>query len=251
MDEVVYILALPFLLFGFWITKVIPTIQDSPVIAAAYHEKYVAENQCTIGNTAYDIIQLDSGNKVSYTGKHVLNATETVSLRHGTDMASFLIDQLGRLTTKPTVNLAVFSGVGTSNYFETYFFQLRCILKSNVKVIAFSAGGDAVMDLEYDLMKKYQGNKLFVTAAGNDANPVHYPGDYDLPCIIKVATVQDHKSVYGSRGEVYWPLMDRKSDGTSASTARFAAVALDYWRQHPKLTCSEVERDLKGLYGKL
>lgn len=201
---------------------------------------------------ATDIVQVDTGNVLNFSG--VLNMKKNEEYHpnlHGTDMAMGLEDELKNIKSKP-VSAKQF--VWKPGSFKSMIDALRQAYDEKPKVLSLSFGGNVPNQLEESILILYTLNDtVIVAAAGNEGNDEpYYPANYYNPCILSVGTTKNGiKTSYSNHAKVYLEYNKKDPEGTSSSTARMAAIVLQFRRDNPMMSCKKVVNAMQMFYGKL
>lgn len=203
---------------------------------------------------AIDIVQIDVGNKINFTGVLNMAANDNVITNtHGTDMAIALESELKLQRSKPVYAKQLYWDY-YHNSRQTLLKALSNALKENTKVLSLSYGGNVGDRLEESiLIAHYLNDTVIVAAAGNDGGGrQYYPANYKNPCIVSVGTtIHGRRTMYSNHADVYLEYNKIDPTGTSASTARMAGIVLQLRRNNPNLTCEKIVLTVKMLYGKI
>jgi len=200
---------------------------------------------------ATDLIQVDVGNKIKFTGVLNMSVTENqTSLNHGTQMALALEDELKIQHSKPVYAKQLVWDLSGFSLIRA----LSKALDSNPKVLSLSYSGEIPNFTEEAVLMAHRLNDtVIVVAAGNKGNDeIQFPSGYDNPCILSVGTTIDGvRAVYSNKGKVWLDYNPKDPSGTSASTARMAGIVLQLRRNHPQFTCDKIVLTARMLYGKV
>lgn len=190
----------------------------------------------------FDIVQIDTGTTIAIKDTVVMDKTcDNCWNIHGTAMAISLNSQaralkMARISAKQVIWGQVFS-VPESIY--------RAV-SMNPKIISMSLAGKQFSEVEFRAAKKATDSGILVLAAAGNNGWVtpEFPAAYKLDCMVAVSTQEFGKKVQAaSGGEMYLPRVGKES-GTSYSTARAGAIALDIERRHPSWSCQQVKAEL-------
>lgn len=201
-----------------------------------------------------DLIQIDVGNDIKFTGPLFMDSTEYVNnTNHGTHMALALNDELKKQKSKP-----VYAKQLAWKYLENSRSALLNLfieaLNEGPKVLSLSFGGKDYDYLEDALLQTLAINDVvIVAAAGNDGGGRrYYPANYRNKCIISVGTtILGKKAKYSNDAQVWLEYNELDPHGTSASTARMAGIILQIRRANPKFSCEDTVVFARTLYGKI
>jgi subtilisin family serine protease len=168
-------------------------------------------------------------------------------------MASALNDELLRQHSKPVIAKQILWDLD-HNPRESLLKALLISYKENPKVLSLSLGGR-----RYDTQEEAYvaantlNDTVVVAAAGNDGGgKTYYPANYSNECILSVGTsYKGKKADFSNHGAVWLEYNPKDPRGTSASTARMAAIVLQIRRQNPELDCKDIVLTMKMLYGKI
>ena len=203
---------------------------------------------------AIDIIQVDVGNSINFTGILNMPATELVNPNnHGTDMAKALQSELKIQKSKPVdaKQLVWEHGpFGRSSLIQA----LAEAIYEHPKVLSLSYGGSRMDSLEEAILITHAVNDtVIVAAAGNQGGGrEYYPANYTNSCILSVGTTIDGKKAdYSNHADVWLEYNPKDPSGTSASTARMAGIVLQLRRNYPYYKCDKIVLTMRMLYGSL
>ncbi|EQB90244.1 glucan-binding YG repeat protein [Clostridium punense] len=182
---------------------------------------------------------------------------------HGTHVSGIIAAQnngTGIVGVSPNTKIMPLK-VGNANgdlYYDDIIEAMNYGVKKGVKIFNCSFSGADFSQVEYDTIKN--SNALFVVAAGNESsdNDLYssYPGNYDLPNIITVGSIDKNGSLsyfsnYGAKnvdiaapgGEIYSTLPGGKygySSGTSMAAPHVAGIAALMLSEKSSLTPVEM-----------
>lgn len=121
---------------------------------------------------------------------------------------------------------------------------IREAARMNPKVITISVEGYGYSGDEEHAVRSATSKGILVLASSGNVYKKwkSFPANYDLPCLVSVsATEGGLVPDYANEGEVY--IANGKDEhGTSFSTARAGAIALQHMRTNPKESCSAVKQ---------
>lgn len=201
---------------------------------------------------ATDIVQVDVGNAVDFHGILNMPHTEEIDLTsHGTAMAKALENELKLQKSKPVKAVQT---VWTLKSTQSLWKALSEGLKFDPQVLSLSYGGAKKDSFEEAILFAFALNDtIIVAAAGNNGKGKdYYPANYFNPCLISVGTtLNGHRASYSNEADVWLEYNPMDPPGTSASTARAAAIVLQLKRQNPELSCKDIALTFKMLYGKI
>lgn len=212
--------------------------------------KYLILFHISVLALAIDLIQIDVGTSKSFTGTLNMEATDVVDLsNHGTQMATALADELRLQKSKPVQARQL---VWDRRSFNTILPALRDAYHEQPKVLSLSYGGPYASKYEEAfLFAHYLNDTLIIAAAGNEGGGTQYfPANYPNPCIVSVGTtIRGKRAPYSNDAMVWLEYNSKDLTGTSFSTARMAAIALQIRRNNPQLDCGKAALLLRMLYG--
>lgn len=201
---------------------------------------------------AVELVQIDTGNVIEFSG--ILNMKKNEDYDpclHGTDMAIGLEDQLKLLKSKPVIAKQFVWKPGS---FKSMVIAMKDSYEEKPRVLSLSYGGGIPNSLEEALLTLYAiDDTVIVAAAGNEGNDEPYfPASYPNPCILTVGTTKNGKKTnYSNHAKVYLEYNKKDPEGTSSSTARMAAIVLQFRRDNPTMSCKKVVNAMQMFYGKL
>lgn len=200
---------------------------------------------------ALDIGQVDVGNSKRFTGQFNMEPTAYVhASEHGTNMAMGMADELQRWHSAP-----VYAKQYTWRYPATDQSIAQALfeaLSDTPKVVSLSFGGPTKSTLEEAiLISMALLDVVIVASAGNDGGGrKFYPANYPNKCVLSVGTtVKGWRASYSNDADSWLEYNPKDPHGTSSSTARMAAIALQYRRRYPELSCSQIVTMLRKDYG--
>jgi hypothetical protein len=201
-----------------------------------------------------ELIQVDVGNAIDFSGPLIMKKTEKVNeCNHGTDMASALNDELIKQKSKPVIAKQIVWDLDY-NPRKSVLTALLEAYKEEPKVLSLSFGGRNYDPTEEAYIAANTLNDtVVVAAAGNDGGgTTYYPANYKNKCILSVGTsFKGNKADFSNNGAVWLEYNPKDARGTSASTARMAAIVLQIRRQNPSFKCADVVLTMKMLYGRI
>ena len=203
---------------------------------------------------AYDIIQIDVGNTIDFTGILEMKHNERAHKNsHGTLMAKALEDELKHQRSKPVKAKQIFWD-HEINPRQSLLQALVEAYEDSPKVLSLSLGGKYFDMLEEALITVNTLNDTVVVAAAgnNGGGTIYYPANYDNPCILSVGTTENgRRTEYSNTGKAWLEYNKKDPKGTSSSTARMAGIVLQIRRQNPEMNCKDVVLTMRMLYGKV
>ena len=204
---------------------------------------------------ASDIVQIDVGTEIAFSGLLNMPKSKTVHpSNHGTHMAKALESQLKIIKSKPVKAKQIVWNYSGINARSSLLSALKEVIEDSPLVLSLSLGGNNYdPDEETLLYINTMNDTVVVAAAGNDGGGVSYfPANYKNACILSVGTTIDgYKASYSNHGKVWLDYNEMDPPGTSASTARMAAIVLKIRRDYPKMNCANVVLTAQMLYGKI
>lgn len=199
---------------------------------------------------ATDLIQIDIGNTVTYSGQLNLKANSAKNTQmHGTAMAKALSLQLAKIHAPSVEAKQVVFDLNDS---DSYLGAYAETLKEKPLVVSISLAGFGRSSIEERAVLSLTSiDTLVIVASGNQGNAVKmYPASYIHPCIVSVGTLKNGAVAnYSNAAHVYLEQAPEDEPGTSSSAARIGAVAVVIRKQHPFARCYEVADALKLIYG--
>lgn len=200
-----------------------------------------------------DLIQVDVGNAIDFKDAVLeMDSTDKIDVTgHGTHMAIALHDELKIQRSKKVIAKQIVWEYGNPN---SLLPALQQSLKEEPKVLSLSYGGKYKNALEEGLIfANTLNDTVVVAAAGNEGGGRRfYPANYSNSCILNVGTTQNgSKAYYSNDADVWLEYNPKDPTGTSASTARMAAIVLQYRRNFPEYTCDRIVLTVRMLYGKI
>lgn len=203
---------------------------------------------------ATELVQIDVGNSLKFEGVLNMQPTNFVDRsNHGTSMALALESQLKEVHSKPVVAKQVL-WVYSQKSVQSLINAMREALNEEPRVLSLSYGGRSSSGIEEAFMMAFAAkDTVIVAAAGNDGGGrMYYPANYPNSCILSVGTtINGYKTMYSNNADSWLEYNVEDPPGTSASTARMAAIVLQIRRHNPELTCDKVVTTVKMLYGKV
>lgn len=204
--------------------------------------------------SATELVQIDVGNAINFNSVLQMESTKKVDVsNHGTHMALALESQLFELKSKPVKAKQVTWEIN-KNSRDSLLIAMKEALEEEPKVLSLSYGGKRKDSFEEAFITAFTVlDAVVVAAAGNDGHGrTYFPANYNNPCILSVGTTfNGRKAPYSNFADSWLEYHFGDPHGTSASTARMAAIVLQIRRQNPEMTCDKVVLTVKMLYGKV
>lgn len=201
---------------------------------------------------AVDIIQVDVGNSVSYTGRLNMRKNSYVHpSNHGTDMARSLKNQLDLLNSKP-VDAEQITWQPGPQFKMPLLAALHESLTRSVKVLSLSYGGIIVLEEEKAILEEFANRDVVMVAAAGNAGGgrLFYPANYKNKCILSVGTLFNGvRAPFSNDADSWLEYVRGDAVGTSASAARMAGIVLQYKRKYPKHSCDQIVKLVKQNFG--
>jgi len=158
-----------------------------------------------------DLIQIDTGNKITRKSKLHMPKTKTVHV-HGNDMATVLENELNNIDPHFPVQARQELFKYPMGDMDDWYQTLENAIEDAPKVISMSLSGEIPYKIEKYMMQ--QGVKvhdiLFLVAAGNRGpKSTVYPSQYKIDCLLSVGTKKKSKKIKNSgTGDIYMEEID-------------------------------------------